>query len=252
MDNAFEGIRRQAIRIADGFPTQDFYRDHRSACRDSLALFKRAPVVRRIHNFLIEKCENDFGHGLDHLTKVALDAGALMLIEGKAAGYSPRKLHRGMVIGHCAGLLHDIKRKEKNHAEKSADFTMKFLGNYPLTRGEKNDIVAAIRNHEAFKAELPIASGRGALLSNCLYDADKFRWGPDNFTATIWEMVAYSKVSLCDFMKRYPKGMEILCGIGRTFRTATGKAYGPRFIKTGLSIGTELSAYIDREYPDHL
>jgi hypothetical protein len=46
----------------------------------------------------------------------------------------------------------------------------------------KRYIVAAIRNHEAFRKILESEDKSARLVSDSLYDADKFRWGPDNFT----------------------------------------------------------------------
>jgi len=50
-------------------------------------------------------------------------------------------------------------------------------------------IADAIRNHEAFKETLEAADKEGRLVSDALYDADKFRWGPENFTTTLWTIV---------------------------------------------------------------
>lgn len=53
----------------------------------------------------------------------------------------------------------------------------------------KRYIVAATRNHEAFKEVLESENEVAKLISNSLYDADKFRRGPDNFTTTLWLML---------------------------------------------------------------
>ena len=51
-------------------------------------------------------------------------------------------------------------------------------------------------------------------------------------------------------MARYPQGMEGLEKIKTTFRTPTGKKYGPRFIDLGLAIGEKLYAVIQSEFSD--
>jgi len=46
----------------------------------------------------------------------------------------------------------------------------------------------------------------------------------------------------------YPKGMERLYKIKSTFRTRTGKKYGPQFIDIGLAIGEDLLKVINAEF----
>jgi len=86
------------------------------------------------------------------------------------------------------------------------------------------------------------------IISDCLYDADKFRWGPDNFTDTIWEMVSFLNPPLKTFIEHYPKGMKSLERIKQSFRTHAGQRYGPQFIDIGLAIGEELYRVIREEF----
>ena len=104
----------------------------------------------------------------------------------------------------------------------------------------------------SFKDNIDLGTPLGELLSNCLYDADKFRWGPDNFKDTIWDMVSYFNPPLTDFMKGYPKGMEKIAAIKSTFRTPAGKKFGPQFIDLGLAIGEELYEVIKTEFAEYL
>ena len=53
-------------------------------------------------------------------------------------------------------------------------------------------------------------------------------------------------------MARYPQGMEGLEKIKTTFRTDTGKNYGPQFIDIGLAIGKELYEVIQSEFSEYL
>ena len=46
--------------------------------------------------------------------------------------------------------------------------------------------------------------------------------------------------------------MESLVKIKSTFRTATGKKYGPQFIDLGLAIGQELYETIQSEFSQYL
>ena len=72
------------------------------------------------------------------------------------------------------------------------------------------------------------------------------------FTATIWEMVSFSRIPLSKFMEHYPRGMKMLSRIKSTFRTPTGRLYGPQFIEIGIAIGEELKAFIGRTYARQL
>ncbi|MBW2680633.1 MAG: hypothetical protein JRD01_07765 [Deltaproteobacteria bacterium] len=49
-------------------------------------------------------------------------------------------------------------------------------------------------------------------------------------------------------MELYPGGMNIVAKIRPTFRTDTGKKYGPQFIDIGLAIGKELFDVINRDF----
>jgi hypothetical protein len=245
-------IRECARQIASHFPAPDFYRDHAEANRCSQNFFEKDPVVRKLRQFVTDHLEDDFGHGLHHAIKVAVEAGALMTIEGKAPGYTATVTAKRVRVVQCAGLLHDIQRKTKDHAQRGAARARKVLSGYPFTADEIADICRAIHNHEAFKSKIAIDTPQGALVADCLYDADKFRWGPDNFTDTLWDMVSFFKPSLNEFMDRYPQGMEGIAKIRSTFRTPTGKKYGPQFIDLGMAIGEELYEVIKVEFSDYL
>jgi hypothetical protein len=53
-------------------------------------------------------------------------------------------------------------------------------------------------------------------------------------------------------MARYPQGMESLEKIKATFRTETGKKYGPQFLDLGLAIGQKLHDVILSDYSEYL
>ncbi|MBU4002244.1 MAG: hypothetical protein KKB94_07995 [Proteobacteria bacterium] len=237
MQSIYRDIQKKALKIASGFPPPVFYRDFKYACESSRVFFDTDPIIANLKKYVESTIENDFGHGMDHVVKVTLDAGALLLIEGKNSGFKENIIHRSMLITQSAGLLHDIKRKEKEHALQGSIFVKDLLKSYPFTPGEILDISMAIKNHEAFKPVDPLNSPEGNLVSDCLYDADKFRWGPDNFTHTVWDMLAYSKTPIKNFIDYYPKSIEGLVKIKETFRTPTGKKYGPRFIDLGIEMG---------------
>ena len=75
------------------------------------------------------------------------------------------------------------------------------------------------------------------LVSNALYDADKFHWGPQSFTTTLWTIVTEHDMppeSLHKVFKEKMKGIE---QIKETFRTKTGSQFGPEIIDQGIMIG---------------
>jgi hypothetical protein len=245
-------LRERAREIAARFPTLDFYRKEAPAVAVSRLLFETSPLVVQLRHQMAADLEDDFGHGVLHATQVALDAGALTQIEGQAIGYADDYLLRRICMVHCASLLHDVQRKQSSHAEQGAARAARVLAAYPLNADEIEDICIAIRNHEAFKNTIGINTREGTLVSDCLYDADKFRWGPDNFTDTLWAMVAFRLPTLREFVSRYPTGMDALARIRSTFRTPTGRIYGPQFIDVGIAIGAELYRVIQSEFSDYL
>jgi hypothetical protein len=210
--------------------------------------FETNPFTVQLRTFVASKLEDDFGHGLEHALKVAMDAGALMIIENKLVGSSNELINRRVIIVQCAALLHDIKRKQENHAVRGAAYARKVLKTSPFDPEEIEDICLAIQNHEAFKNTIKSNTLQGSLVSDCLYDADKFRWGPDNFSDTVWTMASFFKIPVVKFMELYPGGMKTVARIKHTFRTDTGKKYGPQFIDIGLAIGEELFDVINTEF----
>ncbi len=252
MQSIYARLREQARLIVSSFPSPDFYQDHSQAYEYSSRLFQADPEIRKLCRFVSENLDDDFGHGLQHAIKVTIDAGALMNIEGQAAGYSESMLERRTQIVQSAGLLHDTKRKKKDHSKHGADYARAVLENYSLSYDEIEDVCRAIQNHEAFKINVTIDTPEGALISDCLYDADKFRWGPDNFTDTLWDMVSFLNPPLSKFMARYPQGMESLEKIKTTFRTETGKQYGPQFLDLGLAIGQKIHDVILSDFSEYL
>jgi hypothetical protein len=127
-------------------------------------------------------------------------------------------------------------------------FVRDLLKSYPLVPEEIEDISMAIKNHEAFQPVDNLNSPEANLVSDCLYDADKFRWGPDNFTLTVWDMLAYAKTPIRNFIDYYPKSIEGLARIKTTFRTPSGKKYGPQFIDLGIEMGDLIYTYLKKTY----
>ena len=252
MENIYLKIRERARQLVGKHPVPEFYNRFSEANDQSRAFFETDRIISELRDFVTQKMKNNLGHGIDHATKVCLDAGALLLIESRARGVQDTATRRKLLVVQCAALLHDLKRKHKEHAVKGAEFAGTHLRKYPLSEVEIREACQAIRNHEAFKEQQEVDTGEGLLVSNCLYDADKFRWGPDNFTHTVWDMVMHADVPLATFVKHYPRGMAAMSKIKLTFRTETGKKYGPQFIDIGLAVGEKLIEIIKREFQDYV
>lgn len=241
-------LRQRARVIAARLPLPDFYQVHADSLAHARHTLDHDPLLLELQAFLAERLDDDFGHGIRHALKVATDAGALSLIEGRREGQSDKHLYRVSVISQAAGLIHDIRRKERNHAIEGARFARKALTAFRLHGDEIEAICYAVRSHEAFQRIKAPPTPAACFLSDCLYDADKFRWGPDNFTDTLWDMVTFYNPSVSEFVARYPGGMARLEQIKTTFRSSTGKQYGPQMIDLGLGIGRELMAIILTEF----
>jgi len=211
----------------------------------SAALFKGDPLVRKAVDELGAR-PDPAGHGLGHATKVAVDAGAIILVERGQADPAGG-VRRLVTLVHVAGVLHDICREEKEHALRGAGEARRLLRAFALREDERDTIAGAVANHEAFRPSRPMGDADGQLVSDALYDADKFRWGPDNFSEMLWDMVARRDVPLSAVLGRFMKGLEGVGRIRETFRSETGRRYGPDFIDRGMEIGRRLYAELTGE-----
>jgi hypothetical protein len=223
-------VAREAGAQAD---PPSFYRENEAAVSLSRMVYDTDETIGRYRDYLAGQAD-DFGHGLFHSEQVALDAGAVIAVEMGTGGGGTKD---AIIVVQTAGLLHDIRRKEPNHAEKSAEEAGRILEREGTDRERRTVIVTAIRNHEAFRDEVPIADRTARLISSALYDADKFRWGPDNFVVTLWDMLEFARIDVERMLAGYRKSIEGINRIKGTFRTGTGRRYGPEFIDSGLSIG---------------
>lgn len=213
------------------------------ACRKELDisqdLFLKSAVIRRCRSYL-DTARLHPAHGIFHCEKVAVEAGALIQVEGGNRSYEEPDTESLIRCAQVAGMLHDITRNGKDHTVTGSLEAAFILRNVEMSALHKRYIVAAIRNHEAFKEAPAFCDEHGKLVSDCLYDADKFRWGPDNFTTTLWLIIESSGISPQTLHRIFREKMEVIAKIRDTFRTATGKKYGPEFIDMGMEIGDEI------------
>lgn len=239
-------MRAAARRVAARLPQPAFYSAFHRQYAISRQFFETDAVIRRLYQHTAGIMEHTMGHGIGHAIAVSADAGCLALVEATRcpAPVEPPTLLR---LIHSAGLLHDICRSERDHAAAGAVAANAILADFPFTPEEIQGICTAIRCHVAFQ---PVPEGIDTvaeLMSNCLYDADKFRWGPDNFTHTVWDMLDDAAISPLAFATRYDSGIRYVETITATFRTETGRLYGSEFIEQGLTIARELKPLIDAE-----
>jgi hypothetical protein len=122
MVSVYARIRERARQIVSRFPQPRFYSDHSREFELAKHIFHTDQILRKLKTYLADKLDDDFGHGMPHATKVALDAGVLMAVEGREAGGTNRSIGRGIIIVQCAGLLHDVKRKHDDHGVKGAAY----------------------------------------------------------------------------------------------------------------------------------
>ena len=195
------------------------------------------------------------GHGGNHIRRVAVDAGAIVLIEASDLPPGCLPAERLIVLAHLAGVLHDIKRSEPDHARLGAAEAGRILefrkNEIATSEDERLMIEQAIANHEAFQPSSHLDRPDAQLLSDALYDADKFRWGPENFTDTLWDILETrgGPENIPGLFKRFSRGLDGIERIKETFRTRTGKTYGPDFIDRGLAIGHRLMDVYGSEHP---
>jgi hypothetical protein len=252
MKDIYEEMMAASRDIATSFPQPSFYVCCRKPLNLSRSLFDEDPQVMKCRTIALNELKEELGHGMNHSEKVALEAGALAYIEGERLSLDEPSRFEACLLAQIAGLLHDLRRNEKDHAKASASAASGILRDFSIFPKKAEYIVQAIANHEAFVEPKKIDSRVGQLISDALYDADKFRWGPDNFTQTLWQMLRSSKARIVPLIRRFPKGMEGISEIRGTFRTETGKIYGPEFIELGLEIGGKIYQFLEERFSEEL
>ena len=252
MKDIYEEMIAASHVIAASFPQPRFYVCCREPLNLSRSLYDEDAQVMKCRTLVLSELKDDFGHGIDHSEKVALEAGALAYIEGERLSLEESLRREACLLAQIAGLLHDLRRGEKDHAKASAFAASRILQESSIFPRKGEYIVQAIANHEAFVEPKRIDSPVGQMISDALYDADKFRWGPDNFTLTLWQMLRSSRAPIARLIRRFPKGMEGISWIKETFRTETGKIYGPEFIELGLKIGGKVYQFLQERFSEEL
>jgi hypothetical protein len=246
MKEIYLRLMNESRCIASRYEVPEFYRRFKPSLAISRRIFFYNPLLAHCRELAIPLYPDDFGHGLQHATKVSIDAGTIVLLEGEKYFTVQAELERAVVLVQLAGILHDLKRMEHSHASAGAEAARKLLCDFPLSSPEVNCVVEAIASHEAFSEPQMCETLTGQLVADALYDADKFRWGPDNFTHTVWYMMNYQQMDIADLFGRFPWGVDGILRIKDTFRTNIGIQYGPEIIDLGVRIGKEIYQYLQR------
>ncbi len=246
MKEIYRRLMNESRRIASRCELPEFYRRFKPLLAISREIFFNNPLLIHCRELVVPQYTDDFGHGLQHAKKVSIDAGTIVLLEGEKYVTVQAELERMVVLVQLAGLLHDIKRTEEKHASAGAQAARELLRNFPLAPVEIDCIAEAIANHEAFSEPQTCQTLTGQLVADALYDADKFRWGPDNFTHTVWYMMSYQQTDIAELFGSFPRGVDGILRIKDTFRTNIGGQYGPEFIDLGVRIGKEIYQHLQR------
>jgi predicted Ser/Thr protein kinase len=234
--NIYLQLKQTAVRTAEVLGKPSFYTEHADELKISGDLLKTDALMKKCLSYL-DDAAMYAGHGIPHAKAVASDAGAILQIEGKLRNTPAESMADLILYVQIAGIFHDIKRKEKNHTITGSAEAARILENFIIQDRYKRYIVAAIRNHEAFKEVLDSENAIAELISDSLYDADKFRWGPDNFTTTLWLLVDLFDMPVENLHRNFRKNIDFIETIKGTFRTQTGRKYGPEIIDRGIKIG---------------
>jgi hypothetical protein len=120
MKDIYEEMMANARVIAASFPQPRFYVNCREPLNLSRSLFEEDAQVMRCRILVLGELKDDLGHGVAHSEKVALEAGALAYIEGERLSLEESFRREACLRAQIAGLLHDVRRGEKNHAKASA------------------------------------------------------------------------------------------------------------------------------------
>jgi len=246
MKEIYLRLMNESRCIASRYDLPEFYQRFKPALAISRRIFFDNPLLIHCRELVTPQYPGDFGHGLQHATKVSIDAGTIVLLEGEKYFTIQAELERAVVLVQLAGILHDLKRMEHKHAFVGAEAARKLLNDFPLSAPEVNCVAEAIANHEAFSEPQTCETLTGQLVADALYDADKFRWGPDNFTHTVWYMMSYHQVDIPELFVRFPWGVDGILRIKDTFRTNIGIQYGPEIIDLGVRIGKEIYQHLQR------
>jgi hypothetical protein len=243
--STYHRLREKACETAERLGAPAFYKTFEEEMVVSSQAFLMSPLIKKCRAYIDESTLHP-AHGIPHCQRVAIEAGAVLQAESLGRSFNVQTREDLMRCAQIAGLFHDIKRAESDHPVKGSLEAQRILSNFDIQGHHKRYIVAAIRNHEAFREVLDSEDEPARLVSDSLYDADKFRWGPDNFITTLWILVESAGIPLGELFGHFREKMVWIGRIKNTFRTGIGRKYGPEFIDLGMEIGHEIYGEMER------
>lgn len=242
MDPRILDIKRRAREISAARPQSAFCQECAEELHHASNLFFDHPLMHRLQGDALGFLNDACGFGVAHGKRVAMDAAAIVLAE--PSGLSPDERRRAALLAAMAGLLHDAMRHEEEHPERGADLCMRLLRGYALSPEERVWIAQAVALHEA---DLPLVENgpeAARLISGAVHDADRFRFGPDVFAATMWEYCDCDEWPLEEIAQAFARGAQRAAGCQGSFRTETGRRYGPAMLAEGQELARRFADMI--------
>jgi len=234
MDPRIFELKRHARELSASRPQPAFILECAEELSHASNIFFDHPLMLRLQNDAIAFLNDPLGLGVEHGKRVAMDAAALVLAE--PSGLDQEQRRRIALLAEMAGLLHDALRHEDDHPDKGADLCLRILRGYPLAPEERMWIAQAVSLHEADQPQTEAGPECARLLCGAVHDADRFRFGPDIFTTTLWEFCECDEWTLEEIAQTFPKGPKHAESCMHGFRTEQGRRYGPALISEGLTL----------------
>ena len=244
MDPRIIDLKRRARDLAASRPQPAFVLDCAEEINHASNLFFDNALLLRLQSDALGFLNDPCALGVEHGKRVAIDAAALVLAE--PTGLTQEERRRTALLAEMAGLLHDALRHEEDHAEKGADLCLRILRGYALAPEERLWIAQAVALHEASLPLADVGPEQVRLLIGAVHDADRFRFGPDIFAATLWELCECDDWTLEEIARAFPEGPRRAAACADRFRTEQGRRYGPGLLAEGISLAKDYVRMFDQ------
>ncbi|SKA72748.1 hypothetical protein [Desulfobaculum bizertense] len=249
-DSTLRKMKNEAKAVTAQYTLPRFYRDCSSELNFCSRSFFDHPDLLRLQGDVIPFLYDDASYGVYHAKKSAIEAGAIILHEAPENDIAH---HRHLAyLAQFSGLLHGTCRLEQEHGEKGAEVALMVLKEYEISDEDRDLVAFAIRDHRPFEPRLPAPNKDAEIIANALYDAVNFRWGLDLYSTTLWEFSDYNELEFDEALALFEKSGEIIKKLDDTFRSSTGKLYGPEFLEIGTKLVTEIPAHLNEKKRDIL
>ncbi|XPV76418.1 MAG: hypothetical protein ACNI27_00485 [Desulfovibrio sp.] len=243
MTNFLNTARNEAKRIVAELPAPAFYDDCDSEVEFSRKLFFQHPVLARLQEDALNFLYDETRFGIIHAKNVAIDACAIVLVEGQLASADENR-HLAL-LAQISGMLHDISLHEEEPSIQNSEAAAVVLRQYDLTDRDRKLIDLAISHHEwgdfSFEDDY-----EAELLCGAVHDADKFRWGPDIFSTAFWKGCNYQQADSAQMIKCFEQSFGTISDYRDNFKTICGRSYGSELLEFGENAGTAILEYMKR------